>query len=94
METPLLFIPNLSIPVLLIPEEGRHVSLAVYAGSPLILHFWPSWCPYCKKLHPGLDALAIEYEKSGIVLLGVTNTSDPNDPVLRAFANKAMGAAQ
>jgi cytochrome c biogenesis protein CcmG/thiol:disulfide interchange protein DsbE len=157
--TPLLLLALLSLtPVVataekapdfnLADEEGRQVSLSDYAGSPLVLHFWASWCPYCKKLQPGLDALAIEYEKSGIVLLGinfredegvnpqavlrqrgmhfktlvrgdeaarsyavrgtpttffidsqghtvgVTNTSDPNDPVLRALANKAMGRAQ
>ena len=57
-------------------EEGRQVSLSDYAGKPLILHFWASWCPYCKKLQPGLDALAMEYEKSGLVLLGINFRED------------------
>ncbi len=26
---------------------GQAVELSDYRGSPLLLHFWASWCPYC-----------------------------------------------
>jgi peroxiredoxin len=28
--------------------DGSPVSLADYAGAPLLLHFWATWCPICR----------------------------------------------
>ena len=28
--------------------DGKLVSLKDYQGKPLLLHFWASWCPFCK----------------------------------------------
>jgi cytochrome c biogenesis protein CcmG/thiol:disulfide interchange protein DsbE len=56
--------------------QGQQVSLADFKGRPLILHFWATWCPYCKKLQPGLEALAQEFEGEGLVLLGVSFRED------------------
>ena len=50
---------------------GEQVSLADYAGKPVILHFWASWCPYCKSVQPGLEALAAEYASREMVLVGI-----------------------
>ena len=55
---------------------GEGVSLADYAGKPLILHFWASWCPYCKSVQPGLEALAAEYAAQDMVLLGINFRED------------------
>jgi cytochrome c biogenesis protein CcmG/thiol:disulfide interchange protein DsbE len=56
--------------------DGKRVSLADYKGRPLILHFWATWCPYCKKLQPGLERLSQEFEDQGVVLLGVSFRED------------------
>ncbi len=40
--------------------QGNLVSLKDYQGKPLVLHFWATWCPYCKKVQP-----AIEHIKQG-----------------------------
>ena len=56
--------------------QGQQVSLADFKGRPLILHFWATWCPYCKKLQPGLEALAQDFEGEGLVLLGVSFRED------------------
>jgi peroxiredoxin len=55
---------------------GRMVSLSDYRGKPLILHFWATWCPYCRKLQPGLTALQSRYGDSGLVVLGVSFRED------------------
>jgi thiol-disulfide isomerase/thioredoxin len=38
-------------------EAGTEVQSTEFAGKPLIVHFGATWCPYCKKLQPGLDKL-------------------------------------
>lgn len=55
---------------------GESVSLADYRGQPVVLHFWASWCPACKHVQPGLQALADEYSERGLVLLGVNFAED------------------
>jgi peroxiredoxin len=56
--------------------SGAMVSLSDYRGRPLVLHFWATWCPYCKKLQPGLEALQLRFRDTGLVLLGVSFRED------------------
>jgi cytochrome c biogenesis protein CcmG/thiol:disulfide interchange protein DsbE len=55
---------------------GEAVSLSDYAGKPVILHFWASWCPYCKSVQPGLEALAAEYATQDMLVLGINFRED------------------
>ena len=63
-------------PFTLSDASGNPVSLADYAGKPVVLHFWASWCPYCKKVQPGLDALVADYSSQDMVLLGINFRED------------------
>jgi len=64
-------------PEFVLPDaDGRMVSLADFRGKPLVLTFWASWCPYCKRLHPGLEQLAARYSADGLVVLGVSMRED------------------
>ena len=56
--------------------QGQTVSLADYRGKVLILHFWATWCPYCKRLQPGLDELYQQYQSQGVELLGISFRED------------------
>lgn len=56
--------------------DGENVSLSDYRGKVVILHFWATWCPYCKRLQPGLDALYQEYQEQGLALLGISFNED------------------
>lgn len=57
--------PELRLPDL----SGRVVDLDAYAGKPLLLNFWASWCPPCVKEMPVLDAFARSHP--GIQVIGV-----------------------
>jgi len=57
-------------------QNGGNISLSDYQGKPIILHFWATWCPYCKKLQPKLVALEEKYQKSGIKLIAISFNED------------------
>lgn len=52
--------------------EGNEVRLSDFSGDPVVLHFWATWCPYCKKLQPGLDRLYVEYRDRGLQMIGIS----------------------
>lgn len=57
-------------------EAGETLSSESLKGSPLILHFWATWCPYCKKLQPGLEALYQKHRAQGLKLVGISFRED------------------
>ena len=50
---------------------GGLISLSDYRGKVVLLHFWASWCPYCRKLEPGLSRLYDRYQREGLEVVGV-----------------------
>jgi thiol-disulfide isomerase/thioredoxin len=52
------------------PVTGRHVSLASYAGKPIVLNVWGSWCTGCQaeardlaafaRAHPNVQTIGID----------------------------------
>lgn len=55
---------------------GNTVRLSDFRGNPLVLHFWATWCPFCKKLQPGLDRLYLQYREEGVQLIGISFRED------------------
>ena len=60
---------------------GQHITLAQYAGKPLIVNFWASWCEPCQQETP---LLAKWYAKQHgrVVMVGL----DENDTASSALA--------
>ena len=78
--------PSFSLPVL--GQSGQKVSLADYAGRPLIVNFFASWCEPCKQETPLLAKFyRTEHDRVAIVgldendLLGSAVTFTRNDGV-------------
>ena len=40
-------------------------------GKVVLLQFWTTWCPYCKREQPVLDDLYREFSGKGLVLLAI-----------------------
>lgn len=43
-------------------SEGKKVKLSDYNGKALLLHFWATWCPPCRKELPTIETFAKKTE--------------------------------
>ena len=66
--------------------DGKTVHLSDFKGKVVILDFWATWCPPCRKEIPGFVELQKKYGARGLVMIGVAMDEDP-DPV-KPFARK------
>jgi peroxiredoxin len=58
-------------------DNGRTYTARDFGGKLLILNFWASWCPPCVHETPSLDALEQKLGSKGLVVLGVSQDTDP-----------------
>jgi len=63
--------------------QGKEWSLRTLKGKVVLVNFWATWCPPCRKEIPDLDALYSRFKDSGFVILGI---SDEEDGKVRPFA--------
>lgn len=56
--------------------QGEQVTLSAFQGRPVLLVFWATWCPYCKKLLPGIAELNEQYEAKGLKVIAVNIKED------------------
>lgn len=60
----------------LMTKTGERVSSTDFDGEPLVIHVWATWCPYCKKLQPGLDRLYKKYHADGLNMIALSVRED------------------
>lgn len=51
--------------------DGNAGSLSDYRGKIVLVNFWASWCPPCRKEMPDLMRISKEYASKGVIVLGV-----------------------
>jgi peroxiredoxin len=54
--------------------DGKTVKLSDYAGKGklVLLDFWASWCPPCRRSMPGLRKLYAQYKNKGFEIVGIS----------------------
>jgi len=52
--------------------EGKQISLESFKGKPVLLNFWATWCPYCRKERSHLNDLHRKYKDKGLVILSIS----------------------
>ncbi|MCA2004330.1 MAG: TlpA family protein disulfide reductase [Ignavibacterium sp.] len=51
--------------------EGKEIKLSDFRGKIVIVDFWATWCPPCRKGIPDLISLQEEYKKD-LVVIGIS----------------------
>lgn len=52
--------------------DGKKVSLSDFRGTPVVIDFWASWCPDCRRDAPVMVELHRQFADKGVVFLGVS----------------------
>jgi peroxiredoxin len=52
--------------------SGQPRSLSDFAGQPVWINFWGSWCPPCRAEMPDLQMAYVELQRQGVVMLAVS----------------------
>jgi peroxiredoxin len=60
--------------------RGNRISLADYRGKVLVVNFWATWCPPCRKEMPSLNRAAAWLNKYGVELIAI-NVGERADKV-------------
>ena len=58
--------------------DGETMSLSDYAGQPVLVNFWASWCPPCRDEFPALVRAYEAHAADGLEILGVTYNDQPD----------------
>lgn len=64
--------------------EGEAVSLSDFKGKKILVNFWATWCPPCKKEMPAIQQFT---EEAGEDMVALAVNIDPENDAI-AFANE------
>ncbi len=70
--------------------HGEEFYLSDYAGKVIMLNFWGTWCPPCRKEIPDLVSLQAKYNKDGLEIVGVTLNSGSSFEIQKFVDKKQM----
>jgi len=67
----------------LVNLDGERVALSDLDGKGVVLNFWATWCPPCRREMPLLESIWQEYRSRNVVIVGIDVGEPPG--VVRTF---------
>jgi thiol-disulfide isomerase/thioredoxin len=61
------------LPTLALNYMGKQPELT---GKPLLVEFWATWCPPCRKSIPHLNEIYAKYKTQGLEIVGITDEDE------------------
>jgi len=71
--------PGDPLPKLALKYLGKEPELT---GKPVLVEFWATWCPPCRKSIPHLNQIYAKYRSKGLEIVGIT---DENEATVKKF---------
>lgn len=68
-----------------IDEDGNEVKLSDYKGKPVVVNFWASWCPPCKREMPDFNDAYKKYEDVQFLMVNMTDGSRETVEIAKEF---------
>lgn len=75
--------PDFTLPAL----EDKDFTLSSLKGKVILLNFWATWCPPCRKEIPDFVELYEKYREKGLEIVGVSLDRE-KEKVVKPFAEK------
>lgn len=75
-----------------VDDTGRPMTVKDFAGRPLLVNFWATWCIPCREEMPALNALAVAYSDDvlGIVPINLDTGGDAMDKARGFLADAGL----
>jgi peroxiredoxin len=70
--------------------SGEEFYLSDYSGKVVMLNFWGTWCPPCRKEIPDLVNLQTKYKADGLEIVGITLNSGSATEIKKFADGKNM----
>ena len=66
-------------------KDGNSVKLSDFAGKPIVLNFWATWCYYCKEEMPDFNEAYKKYPDVQFVMVNATDGVSETVESAKAF---------
>jgi cytochrome c biogenesis protein CcmG/thiol:disulfide interchange protein DsbE len=65
--------------------DGNNVSLSDFEGDIVVLNFWTTWCPPCRKEIPYFIKISNDYKDKGVSFIGISLDEDKD--IIKKFVS-------
>jgi thiol-disulfide isomerase/thioredoxin len=72
--------------------DGGTLTSGSLAGQMVLLQFWATWCPYCRRDQPAVDEVGRAYASQGLMVLAVD--VGESEQTVRAYLQKSPRSCQ
>jgi thiol-disulfide isomerase/thioredoxin len=58
-------------------QDGKPHKLSDYRGKVVLVNFWATWCPPCRREMPSMERLSQRLKDQPFIILGINQQEDP-----------------